>query len=202
MAPRPRHTRYPHDAVPAYLDLNETEKRPAPGQSARGSPDRSPKIPKRSSRPAEFAHPTRVAGQNSAERRQKQPVARRERRPRSLPAQNREFVPQHDDLQVLRGIPTREQHEQLQQAANDEIHERHQRDLQGQGSPTLPSSCRPFRDHSGGPDRVCAPHAPRDRCGRSERGSSPLSARDRRTPLRRPQRGRQPRSPHAPRLTL
>jgi len=39
MAPRPRHTRYPHDAVPAYLDLNETEKRPAPGQSARGSPD-------------------------------------------------------------------------------------------------------------------------------------------------------------------
>src|SRR5438067_565846 len=31
MAPRPRHTRYPHDALPAYLDLNEPRSVPPPG---------------------------------------------------------------------------------------------------------------------------------------------------------------------------
>ena len=85
-------------------------------------------------------HMPRPPRQNPAERAQKQPIARRERRPRQLPTQNRDFVSEHDDLQLLRRVPARTQHNQPEQTADDEIHERHQHDLQTDGPATLPSS--------------------------------------------------------------
>jgi transposase InsO family protein len=98
--------------------------------------------------------------------------------PRSLTAQDREFVPQHDDLQVLRSIPAREQHKQLQQAPNDETHERHQRDLQRAGPPTLPSSLPSTPRSLWRPDRVCAPHASSCWCcGTSSRSCADRSGR-------------------------
>jgi hypothetical protein len=82
------------------------------------------------------AHREHVPGasrQDPAQPREQQPVARREHRPRNLPPQNRELVPQHDDLQVLRDVLPRKQHKQRQQPANDEIHKR-QHDLRRMGA--------------------------------------------------------------------
>src|SRR5215211_7602372 len=53
-----------------------------------------------------------------------QPVMRLETRPH-LPAQDRQFVSQHKDLQLLRPIATRQQHQQREQPAGDEVPERH-----------------------------------------------------------------------------
>jgi hypothetical protein len=54
----------------------------------------------------------RAARQHPAERRQEQPIARRELRPPHLPPQNRQLMPQHQDLQLLRAIAAPEQHQQ------------------------------------------------------------------------------------------
>jgi hypothetical protein len=46
---------------------------------------------------------------------------RLEPRPADLPAKNRQLVPQHENLQLLRPLTTPEEHHQLQQAADDEV---------------------------------------------------------------------------------
>jgi hypothetical protein len=59
--------------------------------------------------------------QHPAERRQHEPVARREPRPPYLPTQDRQFMTQRKDLQLLRPIATREQHQQPEQPAAEHI---------------------------------------------------------------------------------
>jgi len=81
-----------------------------------------------------------AAWQHPAERRQEHPVVRRELRPLHLAPQDRQLVPQHQDLQFLRALAAPEQHHQLQQSrhtttyANDMAKKRPPKD----GPPTLP----------------------------------------------------------------
>jgi hypothetical protein len=58
--------------------------------------------------------PPRATRQHPAERRENQPVPRRELRPPRLPPQNRQLVTQHEDLQFLRALAAPEQHDQLE----------------------------------------------------------------------------------------
>src|SRR5439155_23483064 len=65
-------------------------------------------------------------GSRPTQRSQEQPVRLSQLRPPPVPAQDRELVPQHKDLQLLRSRrPATEQH-QLEQTANDQVRERPQ----------------------------------------------------------------------------
>jgi hypothetical protein len=39
-----------------------------------------------------------------------------------LPAKNRQLMPEHENLQLLRPVTTPEEHYQLEQAADDDVH--------------------------------------------------------------------------------
>jgi hypothetical protein len=69
-------------------------------------------------------HRERIPGaarQHPAERRQQQSVVRLESRPTCLPTKNGELMAEHENLQLLRPIASSDEHDQLQQAANDDI---------------------------------------------------------------------------------
>jgi hypothetical protein len=62
------------------------------------------------------------------------------RKPR-LPAQNRQLMPEHQDLEFLRTLRSAQQHDQLNQAAESQIDERPDYDnLRTQGKPKLSMS--------------------------------------------------------------
>ncbi len=63
-------------------------------------------------------------GYQPAERRQQQPVGRREPRTGDLPTQDRQLVPKDENLELLRALVAREQHDQLEQTAHDDAHQR------------------------------------------------------------------------------
>jgi hypothetical protein len=62
-----------------------------------------------------------LSRQHPAQRREKQPVVELEPRLFRLPAKNRQLVPKHKNLQLFRPLATPEQHDQLQQAADDDV---------------------------------------------------------------------------------
>jgi hypothetical protein len=59
--------------------------------------------------------------QHSAQRRKQQPVVELESRLFGLPAKNRQLVPEHENLELLRPLATPKEHDQLQQAADDDV---------------------------------------------------------------------------------
>ncbi len=67
---------------------------------------------------------------------------------------------QHEDLELLRALAAREQHDQLKQPADDHVNDRHDQERPPQdGLPTLP---RPQQGRPRPPpsaDRIYAPHA-------------------------------------------
>jgi len=85
-----------------------------------------------------------VSGQWATQRRQQKPV--RLAQPRALPwaAQDRDLLPEHQDLQLLRARRARHEHHQLEQTADTEHARDHStRDLERTGNgPTLPSPYR------------------------------------------------------------
>jgi hypothetical protein len=40
----------------------------------------------------------------------------------ALPAKDRQLVPEHEDLEFLRSVASSDEHDQLQQAAEDDVH--------------------------------------------------------------------------------
>src|SRR6266540_4134611 len=72
-----------------------------------------------------------------------------------VPAQDREFVPQHKDLQLLRSRRPATEHHQLEQTANDEVRKRPQH------APPPPDAdadaTRPRPQRSPFPDQVFEP---------------------------------------------
>jgi hypothetical protein len=60
-------------------------------------------------------------------------------RPAHLPAQDRQLVTKDQDLQLLRAFAAREQHDQLEPPADDDIDDRHDYERPPEdGLPTLP----------------------------------------------------------------
>jgi len=57
----------------------------------------------------------RATRQHAAQPGEQQPVARRVQRPSNLPPQDRQLVPQHKDLELLRALAAPEQNHQLEQ---------------------------------------------------------------------------------------
>src|SRR5439155_3218228 len=77
--------------------------------------------------------------QHSAERRQYEPVALRRLRPPRLPPRDRQLVPQNEQLEFLRAIAAREQQDECEQPAGNEVDERHKhRQPPRTRAPTLP----------------------------------------------------------------
>jgi hypothetical protein len=66
-------------------------------------------------------------GQRTAQRRQQRAISPRQLRPRGLPAENRQLVPEDEDLHLLRATRPSQQPYQREQAPNNEIHERPER---------------------------------------------------------------------------
>jgi hypothetical protein len=56
-----------------------------------------------------------------------------------LTAKNRQLVPEHEDLQLLRAITATEEHDQLEQPAHDEVQQRHEQGVSG--TQIHPSCC-------------------------------------------------------------
>jgi hypothetical protein len=63
-----------------------------------------------------------TARQHPAERRQEQPVVGLDPGPTYLAAKNRQLVAEHEDLELLGSITAAEEHDQLEQAADDDVH--------------------------------------------------------------------------------
>ena len=66
------------------------------------------------------------AGQESAGGAEKQAVNRGERRTSRLPAKNRDFVPQHDDLKFLKLLRLNTQHHDFQKPGKQPVAQRHE----------------------------------------------------------------------------
>jgi hypothetical protein len=78
-----------------------------------------------------------------------------------LPAQDRQLMPEQQDLEVLGAVRSAQQHDQLNQATKRQVDERPDHDnLRNQGRPKLPMSIR-TRHPTG--NRVSEPHARRGR---------------------------------------
>jgi hypothetical protein len=63
----------------------------------------------------------RAARQHPAEPREQQTIVRREPRTSDLPAKDREFVAEHQNLDLLRPVATPDEDDQLQQATDDGV---------------------------------------------------------------------------------
>jgi hypothetical protein len=121
---------------------------------------RQPSMPAQERLRANEERPPGAPGQQAAECRQQQPVRRGELGPRDLPAQDRQLVSQHQDLQLLRALTASEQHDQLKQTADHDIHQRpqHARPPRGGRADAIPPEAEP----PGSPHRrsnICTPHA-------------------------------------------
>jgi hypothetical protein len=94
--------------------------------------------------------PPRATRQHPAECSQEKPVAWRELRPPHLPPQDRQLMPQHQDLKLLRALTAPEQHDQLEQTACKDVHQRRKQEQPPRRrNPTLsakspPTSPAPF----------------------------------------------------------
>ena len=87
-----------------------------------------------------------VPRQHPAQRRKQQPVVRLELRPADLPATNRQLMPEHENLELLRSVTPSEVHHQLEQPAGEDIQrDTSKGDLQQPGPPTLPRDQPPRR---------------------------------------------------------
>ena len=98
-----------------------------------------------------------AARQQPTQRRKQQPIVRLEPRSTSLPTKNRQLMPKHEDLQLLRPVTPSEEHEQLQQPTNDHVQREHK-----QRRPPVRRGRGRYRRLSRArvsPDRVSAPHA-------------------------------------------
>jgi hypothetical protein len=112
----------------------------------------------------------RATRHRPAERGQQQPIARRELRPPHLSPQDRQLVPQHEDLELLRALAAPEQHHQLEQTADEEVHHRH-----GQAQPPEDGKRRRYPDlsrsrrraQSGAEPGLCTPRPTAHCCSRS-----------------------------------
>ena len=103
--------RQPHDQLP-YLQRDRRPARPAVRIRPAAS-DQAPVPAQQRLWPNREPAPG-AARRDPAERRQHEPVSRLESRPSDLPAQDRQLVPEHEDLELLRSISTGEQHQQRQ----------------------------------------------------------------------------------------
>jgi hypothetical protein len=65
-----------------------------------------------------------VRGAAAATARQARPIRRLQTSPPHLPAQHRDLVPEHKDLNLLRHIATGEQHQHREQTAGQQVEER------------------------------------------------------------------------------
>src|SRR2546425_115133 len=63
-------------------------------------------------------------GQRTAQRRQQRAISSRQLRPRGLPAEDRQLVPEDEDLHLLRATRPSQQPHQREQIPDNEIHER------------------------------------------------------------------------------
>lgn len=101
------------------------------------------------------------ARESAAQGGQQHPIARAELSPCDLAAQNLEFVPQDEDLEFLRALRARKEHDQFEDAAKREVDERpeHARPPRnrGEGGATDMPRSSPF-DGWFGPVRVFAPY--------------------------------------------
>jgi hypothetical protein len=73
-----------------------------------------------------------------------------------LPAEDRQLVAKHENLELLPTIAAGEEHDQLQQPANEDVERRHK-----QRRPPAERGHRRYRDQLGlraSPARVLAPH--------------------------------------------
>jgi len=62
-----------------------------------------------------------AARQHPAERRQQQPVLGLDPRPVDLAPKNRQLVPEHENLQLLRSVAAADEHDQLQKATDHDV---------------------------------------------------------------------------------
>ncbi len=105
----------------------------------------------------------RTARQHPTERREQQPVAGLKPRPFRLPAQDQQLMTQHEDLQFLRALAAPEQNDQLEQPADDDVHERQAQGRPPQdGLPTLPrhQQSPSHNDRRGRRPSFCSPRVP------------------------------------------
>jgi hypothetical protein len=74
-----------------------------------------------------------------------------------LSAKDRQLVPEHEDLQLLRPLASAEKHDKLEQAAEDDVDDRHKQ----RRPPTdgIADASGASATRSGNRDRVYAPHA-------------------------------------------
>jgi hypothetical protein len=84
-----------------------------------------------------------LPGQPAAQRRQQRAVSPLQRRPRCLPAQDRQLMPQNQDLQPLRAAPTRKQPHQPKQAPHGQLDERPQHAALPRPRPRAPNLASP-----------------------------------------------------------
>jgi hypothetical protein len=90
-----------------------------------------------------------AARRDPAERRQHKPVRRLEPRATGLPTEDRQLVPKHKDLKLLRTIAASKQQQKRQQPTDHEVEQRHkQRRPPKTGEPTLPPPRKPDSDKS------------------------------------------------------
>ena len=113
----------------------------------------------------------RAARQHPAQRRKQQPVVRLEPRPADLPAQDRQLVPEHENLELLRPITAGRRAPPAPAAGR----RRHTAATQAKAT----SSRRGRRRYRGisrlrpSPDRVSAPHARREASDARPAGAAP-----------------------------
>ena len=117
--------------------------------------DRTPMPTQQRLRPHQ-EHLPRRPRQNPAERAQKHPVARRKRRPRNLPTQNRDFVSEHDDLQLLRRVPRAHSTTSPSKRQTTRYTSDTNTTSKGTGGRRYRAPC--VRSTQPRSDRVCAPH--------------------------------------------
>jgi hypothetical protein len=87
-----------------------------------------------------------VPRQHPAQRRKQQPVVRLELRPADLPAKNRQLMPEHESLELLRSVtPSEEHHRSNSRQARTYSSDTSKGDLQQPGPPTLPRDQPPRR---------------------------------------------------------
>jgi hypothetical protein len=123
--------------------------------------------------------------QDPAQRREQQPVVRLESRLTDLPTEDRQLVPEHENLELLRPVTPSEEHDQLQQPTDDGVQQRYKQrrpPAVGPADATAASLA-----HGRNPNWVSAPHEIRR--GSDRRRGRIFPAGHRRSRLVRPRRG-------------
>jgi hypothetical protein len=132
-----------------------------------------PPVPAQQRIRADAERAPRRAREDAAERGEQQPVALLEPRPVHLPPQDRQLVTQPEDLQLLRTFAAREQHDQREQPAREDVQKRRDQEQPSTG---------------GDPDAT--PTAPGQHLRYPKRRPSLCTPRDRSVPPSHPARSR------------